>query len=228
MRPICESRSPRLVRSVTVSRSRNSKDSRWLMGSSIGETLIDFTKSEFTGRMDLEWARPVSHHDVGPSVRVEDTVMNQWKVEAIALAVGGHPLSRLRVTWHTKPGWVARVLQGVKSVERSATFAGTGHVWHRLPDWQRASPVFESQLREAESKFLAAHQELRVVPSQHSPHEVRVESTAAVRVPEHAANSTPDVHTRGQVEHMQPVATVHVHSKADVAANRRFRRMKLH
>ncbi len=155
--------------------------------------------------------------------------MNEWKVEAIALAVGGHPLSRLRVTWHTEPSWFARVFRGLRSVERSATFAGTGDVWHWLPDWQRASPVFERQLREAESRFLSTYQELRAAPSQDSVQAPGRDSTAAVQVPENVVNVTTDLHTRSaQVDHLQPAATVHIHSKAEVTAHRRFRRMKLH
>jgi len=155
--------------------------------------------------------------------------MNQWKVEAIALALGGHPMSRLRVTWHTEPSWFARVFRRLKSVERSAVFAGTGDVWHVLPDWQRASPVFERQLREAESRLLSTQQQVRVAPTQHSAQGPRRDLTAAVQAPEHVVNETPDLHTRSaQVEHLQPVVTVHAHSKAEVTAHRRFRRMKLH
>ena len=138
-------------------------------------------------------------------------------------------MSRLRVTWHTEPSWFARVFRRLKSVERSATFAGTGDVWHWLPDWQRASPAFERELRKAESRFLSTYQELRVAPSQDSVQAPGRDSTAAVQVPERVVNETPDLQTRSvQVEHLQPVVTVHAHSKAEVTTHRRFRRMKLH
>lgn len=157
--------------------------------------------------------------------------MNQWTVEVIALAVGGHPMSRLRVTWHTKPGWFARVFRGLESVERSAIFAGSGDVWHVLPDWRRASRTFEKQLRQFESRYIWGD-----AAPERSPSSPRVATTQhagdpLTRKPEPVIRTAPAVAQRTEPRSsaaLGSVATVQVHSKADASAHRRFRRFRLH
>ena len=151
--------------------------------------------------------------------------MNQWKVEVIALAMGGHPMSRLRVTWHTEPGWFARVFRGLESVERSAIFAGTGDVWHVLPDWRRASRTFEKHLRQFEFRLIwgdapaassSPSRPLAATPRDTGEPLTRTAPAVAHRI---APESGAPVHC---------VSTMQVHSKAQATAHRRFRRLKLH
>ncbi len=66
--------------------------------------------------------------------------MKLMDMEVIALAVGRQPKSRLRLTWQEDPTWIGRLLFGLKPVEVSTIFVGTGRVWHALPRWQRVSP----------------------------------------------------------------------------------------
>jgi hypothetical protein len=157
--------------------------------------------------------------------------MNQWKVEVIALAVGGHPLSRLRVTWQSEPGWFARVFRGLERVERSAIFAGTGDVWHVLPDWRRASRTFEQHLRQFESRLIFGD-----APTASNPPSLRLATTSPdpgeslARKPAPATRTTPALAHRVEPESGAAVqsSTVQVHSKAVATMHRRFRRIKLH
>jgi hypothetical protein len=190
---------------------------------------MDFTELEFEGTL-LESRPSCCLRDVRVLMRdMRKSLMNHWKVEPIALAVGGRPTSCLRVTWQTEPGWFARLFRGIKSVQTSATFAGTGEVWHMLPGWRRAPRAFESQLREAESQLLLADLVMRVPPQkQASPDRDSTPPITPIAEPE--MSTAPDSHVsrHERPDRAQSVSSVQAHSRAEPAAHRRFRRPKLH
>jgi hypothetical protein len=148
--------------------------------------------------------------------------MKDIQVEVIALAAGGTPKSRLRLMWKTEPSWLTRKILGVRRVEVSAVFAGTGEIWHVLPDWRRAPPAFEQELQRLEARLLRG-EEPSASASQGKAVDSRANLYASVSHSDGIYSNRP-VGTQAVVEHR--VSEGPIHSNATVHAPRRTLRLK--
>ena len=148
--------------------------------------------------------------------------MKDIQVEVIALAVGGAPKSRLRLTWKTEPSWLTRKILGVRTVEVSAVFAGTGEVWHVLPDWRRAPPAFEQELQRLEARLVRG-EEPSASASQGKAVDARSTLQASLSLSDGGYVDRPPG-SQTVVEHR--VSEGPIHSNATVNAPRRTLRLK--
>jgi hypothetical protein len=148
--------------------------------------------------------------------------MKDIQVEVIASAAGGTPKSRLRLTWTTEPSWLTRKILGVRRVEVSAVFAGTGEIWHVLPDWRRAPPAFEQELQRLEARLVRGEEPSASV-SQGKAVDARSTLNASLTLSDGGYVHCPPG-TQAVVKHR--VSEGPVHSNATIHARRRTLRLK--
>ena len=153
--------------------------------------------------------------------------MKDLQVEVIALAISGNPKSRLRVTWKTQPSLFARIVLRARSVAVSAIFAGTGDVWHVLPEWRRAPRDFERQLKQFEARLIRGDE---AMPATSRPRATAAQPVVpAGLVSSNVADerSTDRLPTLREIVERRP-DEVPVHARVTVYVPRRSRRLKLH